>query len=183
MAELWFSHTGNTLLVNNSFLFFFKHKFLNKTNNWEIVFILISDCVQIAVWLNYTCLKFFLTVKLKHITPQNNSYEMTFVLGREWKPQYKCYYYKCYYWSLETFSFLSHSHTFCFIKFGGQYSATFFLQSLKKYWNIASLQCCVSFSCTTKSISYMYTYIPRFFGFPSCLDHCRVLSRLSCAIQ
>ena len=30
----------------------------------------LTDCVQIAVWLNYTCVKFFLTVKLKQIRPQ-----------------------------------------------------------------------------------------------------------------
>ena len=38
----------------------------------------------------------------------------------------------------------------------------YFLTSLLdvKYWSIVALQCCVSFFCITKWISYMYTYIP-----------------------
>ena len=51
------------------------------------------------------------------------------------------------------------------------------------YWSIVDLQCCVSFRCTAKWISYTYTYIHSFYRLFSRIDHYRVLSRVPCAIQ
>ena len=42
----------------------------------------------------------------------------------------------------------------------------------------ADLQCCVSFRCTTKWVSYIYTYMHSFFRFYSHIGHYRVLNRV-----
>lgn len=78
-------HTGNAFLVNNPLLFCF---FFPNTNclirqifERSCPYSFLTDCVQSAVRLNYICLKFF-----DGKVDTNNSYEMKFVLGREWKP-------------------------------------------------------------------------------------------------
>ena len=42
----------------------------------------------------------------------------------------------------------------------------------------ADLQCCVSFRCTTKWVSYIYTYMHSFFRFYAHIGHYRVLNRV-----
>ena len=55
---------------------------------------------------------------------------------------------------------------------------------LKKFIGVQHLQCCITFRCTAKWISYMYTYIHSFFfRFFSHIGHYRVLNRIPSAIQ
>ena len=50
------------------------------------------------------------------------------------------------------------------------------------YWS-RCLQCCVSFSCTAKGISYLHTCVPSLFRFPSHWSHHRALRTASYAVQ
>ena len=42
---------------------------------------------------------------------------------------------------------------------------SFSFSYINVYWSIVAFQCCVSFYCTAKWISYTCTYIPSFLGF------------------
>ena len=42
-----------------------------------------------------------------------------------------------------------------------------YLYKINFYWGIVAFQCCISFYCTAKWISYTYTYIPSFLDFCS----------------
>ena len=50
-------------------------------------------------------------------------------------------------------------------------------------WSRADLQCCISFRCTTKWLSYIYTYIHSFSDSFFHLDYYKILSRVPCAVQ
>ena len=51
----------------------------------------------------------------------------------------------------------------------------YFIFYFNFYWSVVDLQCCISFRCTAKWISYTYTYIHSF-RFFSHIGHYRVLS-------
>ena len=115
-------HTGNTLLLNNSFLFFLNTNFrIRQMIERLYSYSFLTDCVQIAVWLNYTCVKFFLTVKLKQIRPQTTAMRWHLYWGENGNLNINVI---IGLWKHFLFPPIL---TLYFIKFFWQYSAAFFL--------------------------------------------------------
>ena len=64
------------------------------------------------------------------------------------------------------------------------FSISIFFSFLKNvYWSIVDLQCCITFCCRAKWISYTYLYIYSFIDNFSHVLHYRVLGRVPCSIQ
>ena len=92
----------------------------------------------------------FVFTKILHIFQDPNKF-FTYFMNRFWAASR--YFLSPYFQLLSlVYILITVNLLFCFVLF-------------KFYWGIVDLQCSVSFYCTAKWISYLYTYIPSFLDF------------------